>query len=93
MNIEYVGQYGTSGYAVAAKGKIINDVSDLDPETIVAGGAKTYELFLPYITEFFVTHVNGSYDGDTFMSAFEHLYNKQEVVKKFDGHKVVKYSR
>ena len=74
-------------------GKIISDVSDLDSDIIVAGGAKTYVRLLPYITEFYVTHVNGSYDGDTFMSSFEDLFTQQEVVKEFDGHKVVKYNK
>jgi len=60
---------------------------------IVAGGAKTYVKLLPYITEFYVTHVNGNYDGDTFMPPFEDLFTNQEVVKEFDGHKVVKYSK
>ena len=60
---------------------------------IVAGGAKTYVKLLPYITEFYVTHVNGNYDGDTFMPPFEDLFTQQEVVKEFDGHKVVKYSK
>ena len=41
---------------------------------IVAGGAKTYIKLLPYITEFYVTHVNGNYDGDTFMPPFEDLF-------------------
>ena len=74
-------------------GKIISDVSDLDPEIIVAGGAKTYVRLLPYITEFYVTHVNGSYDGDTFMPPFEDLFTNKEVVKEFDGHKVIKYTK
>ena len=76
-------------------GKIINDLSDLntDPDIIVAGGAKTYVRLLPYITEFYVTHVNGSYEGDTFMPPFEDLFTQQEVVKEFDGHKVVKYNK
>ena len=60
---------------------------------IVAGGAKTYVKLLPYITEFYVTHVNGTYDGDTFMPPFEDLFTQQEVVKEFDGHKVVKYTK
>jgi dihydrofolate reductase len=60
---------------------------------IVAGGAKTYVKLLPYITEFYVTHVNGTYDGDVFMPPFEDLFTNQEVVKEFDGHKVVKYSK
>ena len=59
---------------------------------IVVGGAKTYVKLLPYITEFYVTHVNGNYDGDTFMPEFEHLFAHQEVVKEFDGHKVIKYT-
>lgn len=60
---------------------------------IVAGGAKTYVKLLPYITEFYVTHVNGNYDGDTFMPEFEHLFDHQEVVKEFDGHKVIVYTK
>ena len=60
---------------------------------IVAGGAKTYIKLLPYITEFYVTHVNGTYDGDTFMPEFEHLFAHQEVVKQFDLHKVIKYTK
>ena len=74
-------------------GKIISDVSDLDSDIIVAGGAKTYVRLLPYITEFYVTHVNGSYDGDTFMSSFEDLFTNKEVVKEFDLHKVIKYTK
>ena len=60
---------------------------------IVAGGAKTYVKLLPYITEFYVTHVNGNYDGDTFMPPFEDLFTQQEVVKEFDGHKVIVYTK
>ena len=60
---------------------------------IVAGGAKTYVKLLPYITEFYVTHINGNYDGDTFMPEFEHLFAHQEVVKEFDGHKVIVYTK
>ena len=60
---------------------------------IVAGGAKTYIKLLPYITEFYVTHVNGNYDGDTFMPEFEHTFTNQEVVKQFDLHKVIKYTK
>ena len=60
---------------------------------IVVGGAKTYVKLLPYITEFYVTHVNGNYDGDTFMPEFEHTFSNKEVVKEFDGHKVIMYTK
>ena len=75
-------------------GKIISDVSDLDSDIIVAGGAKTYVRLLPYITEFYVTHVNGSYDGDTFMSSFEDAFHNRELIHELDGgHKIIKYSK
>ena len=60
---------------------------------IVVGGAKTYVKLLPYITEFYVTHVNGNYDGDTFMPPFEDLFTHKEVVKEFDLHKVIMYTK
>jgi dihydrofolate reductase len=60
---------------------------------IVAGGAKTYVKLLPYITEFYVTHVTGNYDGDVFMSSFEDTFQNREVVKEFDGHKVIMYTK
>jgi len=74
-------------------GKIISDVSDLNPDIIVAGGAKTYVRLLPHITEFYVTHIYGTYEGDTFMPPFEDLFTQQEVVKEFDRHKVIVYTR
>lgn len=60
-------------------------------ETIVIGGAKTYNKFMPHITEFYVTHIKGEYQGDAFMPSFEHLFSKQEVVRTFGEHKVIKY--
>lgn len=50
---------------------------------IIIGGAKTYELFFPYITEFYVTHVKGTYEADTFMPPFEHLFPKKDVIRAF----------
>lgn len=63
------------------------------PDLIVIGGAKTYSKLLSYIDEFYITHINGDYEGDVYMPPFEHFYSKQEVIREFDGHKVVKYSR
>lgn len=71
------------------------DILDLDRhhkgELIVIGGAKTYELFFPYITEFYVTHVKGEYEADTFMPPFEHLFSKMEIVRAFNDTGIVIY--
>ena len=58
---------------------------------ILIGGKKTYELFMPHIAEFYVTLINGTYDGDTYMTEFEHLFSKNEVIREFEGGKVIKY--
>lgn len=63
------------------------------PDAIVVGGKRTYELLMPNITEFYVTHINQDYDGDTFMSPFEHFFNRQEVIKQFDFGKIIRYNR
>ena len=100
--VEAIDAYITNQYLVnnnAMTGQMIT-MEDLESYSqfrkdylIVAGGAKTYVKLLPYITEFYVTHVNGTYDGDVFMPPFEDLFTNQELVKEFDGHKVVKYSK
>lgn len=70
------------------------ELDTLQPNLICIGGAKTYELFLPIITEFYVTHVKGSYDADVFMPPFEHLFAKREMIGYLDGgHEVIRYSK
>ena len=98
--VEELDSYITNQYLVNNNnltGKLIDatDISliESDKDSIVAGGAKTYVNLLPYITEFYVTHVNGTYDGDTFMPPFEDLFTHKEVVKEFDGHKVIMYTK
>lgn len=75
-----------------------DDIVEIDKyhkgELVVIGGAMTYTRFMPYITEFYVTHVKGTYENaDTFMPHFESLFTKKEGIKEFDGHWVFKYSK
>jgi dihydrofolate reductase len=92
QNQYFVNNNGLSGKMIDIREVMILELKN-NPDIIVAGGAKTYVRLLPYITEFYVTHVNGSYDGDTFMPPFEDLFTNKEVVKEFDGHKVIKYTK
>jgi len=92
QNQYFVNNNGLSGKMIDIRDVIIFELKN-NPDIIVAGGAKTYVRLLPYITEFYVTHVNGSYEGDTFMPPFEDLFTNKEVVKEFDGHKVIKYTK
>lgn len=84
--------YANIAYTFCSFEEIL-ELDKVQNSLVCIGGAKTYELFLPYITEFYVTHIVGSYEADVFMPPFEHLFIKQEVVKEFDGHRVIKYTK
>jgi dihydrofolate reductase len=63
-------------------------------DVIVIGGAKTYTLFMDFIKEFYVTHVNGSYDGDTYMPPFSDSLNQTTLIASLEnGHKIFRYTR
>lgn len=65
-----------------------------DKNVIVSGGAIVYQTLLPFVSEFYVTHINGEYEGDTYMPKFEHLFDEGTIIKTFDGgHVVKKYTR
>jgi len=63
-------------------------------DVIVIGGAKTYALFMDFISEFYVTHVNGSYEGDTYMPPFSDRLNQTTLIASLEqGHKIFRYTR
>jgi dihydrofolate reductase len=82
---------------------VINGIMNIDmfgnetlwklEDPIIAGGKTIYNLFMSYITEFYVTHVSGNYDGDTYMDDFEQYFKQRELIKEFDGHRIIKYSK
>lgn len=70
-----------------------SNINQIPSDAIVIGGRTIYELFMPYITEFYITIISGSYEGDTYMFPFEHLFSKNEIVREFEGGKVIKYTK
>lgn len=53
----------------------INDLSllkqqELD-EVMIIGGAKVYELLLPHATHMIITHINATFEGDTYFPAVD----------------------
>ncbi len=62
-------------------------------EVVVIGGAKTYEVFMDFISHFYITHVNGTYEGDTYMPKLNESLKKFDEVKLDGGHRVVCYKK
>jgi len=60
-------------------------------DSIVAGGAKTYALLMPYIEDMFVTHIADEYPGDSYMPEFESQFNYQEIVEETKDFTIVRY--
>ncbi len=63
------------------------------PDAIVAGGAKTYTLLLPYITEMYVTHIVKEYEGDTYMPEFESQFSHVLTIRESKDFSIVKYTK
>ncbi len=58
---------------------------------VCIGGAKTYELCLPYCDSLFLTIWDKEYSGDTIMPAFEHLFPLRRKVKNIEGGTIWEY--
>lgn len=59
----------------------------------VAGGAEIYSLFMPEISEFFVTELNNEYEGDTFMPPFEDQFKTKDMVLETLDFKIFRYGK
>lgn len=54
-----------------------------EEEVFVIGGASIYKQFLPFADRLYITHINQSFEGDTFFPHFNsddfHLVSKKDV--------------
>ena len=53
-------------------------------DVICIGGAKTYELCLPYCSSLFLTEWDFEVEGDTVMPPFEHLFPVRRKIKEIE---------
>ena len=73
---------------------MITDISQI-PETAetvwVCGGASIYAQLLPICDELLLSVIFQTYDGDAFFPPFEHLFKKEEILKKTDTFEVQRW--
>lgn len=73
---------------------IITSVDDLpNAEVWVCGGRMVYEALMPQMTEFLVTYVKGSFEGDTVMPEFEHLFPNKSILNETEFYKTVRMTK
>jgi len=60
----------------------LNDIFPADSTVYVIGGAQVYGELLPQCAGLYLTWVEQAYEGDTYLPAFETLFDLKEVIEK-----------
>lgn len=62
-------------------------------KVFIIGGSEIYKAFLPHLDEILISHVEGSYSGDTFFPEWKELFPKETVMETHEGFQVRKHTR
>lgn len=65
----------------------------IDPEIMVIGGAKIFELMLPLMDKLWVSRVPGTHAADTWFPPFEQEYPDKKLETVGDGFELWQYKR
>ncbi|NQX83200.1 MAG: dihydrofolate reductase [Mycoplasmataceae bacterium] len=64
-----------------------------DKNIIIAGGATIYKLFLPFVDEMIISHIQSEYEGDKYFPKWNTKDFFVEFEEKHNGFIVKKYKR
>lgn len=64
-----------------------------DPEVMVIGGARIYELMLPHVSTLWVSRLKKECEGDTSFPPFEHLFAPPVLTESFADFDLYRYDR
>jgi len=80
---------------VTAVGSLDEAEAAIEPgcRAFVIGGAEIYALALPRTARLYITHVFGTYPGDTFFPAFEDAFSPAEVIRDTGCFRIIRYER
>lgn len=66
-------------------------LATLPEDAWVIGGAKVYELLLPYCSELLVTHVEGTHECDTYFSGIPEQFEAAEELMETESFQIIQY--
>lgn len=70
---------------------VLNYIKNTDEQCFIIGGAKIYELFLPYCDNLYLTEIKDKKDADVYFPKFDKkLYNKEIIGTQEENN--IKYS-
>lgn len=65
----------------------------IDPEIMVIGGSKIFELMLPLMNKLWVSRISGTHKADTWFPPFEREYPDKKLETVGDGFELWQYKR
>ena len=65
----------------------------IDQDVFIIGGAQVYEAFMDSLDEFLVSYVYENYQGDTYLSDFEHQFPNMAVEARYETFELRRYTR
>ncbi len=65
----------------------------IDHDVFIIGGAQVYEAFMDSLDEFLLSYVYENYQGDTYLSEFEHQFPNMTVEEKYETFELRRYTR
>ncbi|MGJ8695046.1 MAG: dihydrofolate reductase [Verrucomicrobiaceae bacterium] len=58
----------------------LNDQNLVNQRVYIIGGSQVYRFFLPMMTDLIITHINESYEGDTYFPEYDKEFPKNELI-------------
>lgn len=68
-------------------------ISQMKGRIFIIGGAEIYKALAPMITEWLVSHIKKTYEGDTHLAPFEENFSEIEIIEEYETFIVKKYQR
>ena len=65
----------------------------LDKKVCIIGGSDIFALFLPLLDSLFVSHIEASYEGDTFFPDFKEIFAYKSEKEVHTGFRLWEYQR
>lgn len=79
-------------YIVSSKEECLRLLETLDiTENMVIGGSKIWELFLPDVSELYITKIKSVYNVDTYFPEWDETKYKKEVISKNSDYDLLRF--
>lgn len=77
--------------------EVLNYIKNTSEECFIIGGAKIYELFLPYVDTLYLTEIEDTKEADVYFPTFDKTQYQKETIQELEEnnikYKFTKYTK